>query len=68
MSKVRIVEFKGTVKIGVSVVEKANEWLDKNPECELIKLIPVHDVIPPSHIVETLYIVVKEENNNDINE
>lgn len=65
MSKVRIVEFKGTGRSGVSVIEKANEWLAKNPECELVNLIPIHDVIPPSHIIESLYIVVREENNND---
>lgn len=65
MSKVRIVEFKGTGRSGVSVVEKANDWLDKNPEFELVNFIPVHDVIPPSHTIESLYIVVREENNNE---
>lgn len=65
MSKVRIVEFKGTGRSGVSVVEKANEWLDKNPECKLVNLIPVHDVIPPSNIIVSLYMVVKEEKNNE---
>lgn len=65
MSKVRIVEFKGTGRSGVSVVEKANEWLNKNPECELINLIPVHDVIPPTHIIESLYMIVKEEKSNE---
>lgn len=61
MSKVRIVAFKGTGRSGVSVVEKANEWLDTHPECELVNLIPVHDVIPPSQIIVSLYMVVKGE-------
>ena len=61
MSKVRIVEFKGTGRSGVSIAEKANEWLDKNPEFELIDLIPVHDVIPPTNIIASLYMVVREE-------
>lgn len=65
MSKVRIVAFKGTGRSGVSIAEKANEWLDKNPECELINLIPVHDVIPPTHIIESLYMIVKEEKSNE---
>lgn len=65
MSKVRIVAFKGTERSGVSVVEKANEWLDKNSECELVSLIPVHDVIPPSNIIVSLYMVVKEEKSNE---
>ena len=65
MSKVRIVAFKGTGRSGVSIVEKANEWLDKNPECELISLIPVHDVIPPTNIIESLYMVVREKNSNE---
>ena len=65
MSKVRIVAFKGTGRSGVSIAEKANEWLDKNPECELISLIPVHDVIPPTYIIESLYMVVREKNSNE---
>lgn len=47
------------------MVESANEWLDKNPECELVSLVPVHDVIPPTNIIASLYMVVREENNND---
>lgn len=65
MSKVRIVAFKGTGRSGVSIVEKVNEWLDKNPECELISLIPVHDVIPPTNIIESLYMVIREKNSNE---
>lgn len=65
MSKVRIVAFKGTGRSGVSVVENANEWLDNHPECELVSLIPVHDVIPPTNIIVSLYMVVREENNNE---
>lgn len=61
MSKVRIVEFKGTGRSGIPVVEKANEWLNEHPECELVNLIPVHDVIPPSQIIVSLYMVVREE-------
>ena len=65
MSKVRIVAFKGTERSGVSVVEKANDWLNKNPECELVNLIPVHDVIPPTNIITSLYMIVKEEKSNE---
>lgn len=65
MSKVRIIAFKGAGRSGVSVVEKANEWLDKNPECELISLIPVHDVILPTNIIESLYMIVKEKKSNE---
>lgn len=61
MSKVRIIAFKGTGRSGVSIAEKANEWLDNHPECELVSLIPVHDVIPPTNIIESLYMIVKEE-------
>lgn len=61
MSKVRIIVFKGAGRSGVSVVENANEWLDNHPECELVSLIPVHDVIPPSNVIESLYMIVKEE-------
>lgn len=61
MSKVRIVEFKGSGRSGISVVEKANEWLDEHQECELVNLIPVHAVIPQSQIIVSLYMVVKEE-------
>lgn len=65
MSKVRIIVFKGAGRSGVSVVENANEWLDKHPECELVSLIPVHDVTPPTNIIASLYMVVREENNNE---
>lgn len=65
MSKVRIIVFKGAGRSGVSVVENANEWLDNHPECELVSLIPVHDVIPPTNIIVSLYMVVREENNNE---
>lgn len=65
MSKVRIIAFKGTGRSGVSIAEKANEWLDNHPECELVSLIPVHDVIPPTSIIESLYMIVKEEKSNE---
>ena len=65
MSKVRIIVFKGAGRSGVSVVENANEWLDNHPECELVSLIPVHDVIPPTNIIASLYMVVREEKSNE---
>ena len=65
MSKVRIIVFKGAGRSGVSVVENANEWLDNHPECELVSLIPVHDVIPPTNIIASLYMIVKEEKSNE---
>lgn len=65
MSKVRIVEFKGTGRSGVYVIEKANEWLDAHPECELVNFIPVHDVISSSQIIVSLYMVVREKKSDD---